>query len=128
MSFFFFFKKKWFSRFVSCVCVFFSFLRKFFVLKINLNKKKMDSVAQRFATYYSCFGSTHFASELSQGPLLDLELGEHLAMNVLSDREILECASHHGDIGASKKTLDARAVSEQSKVDEHNEAVRQQLL
>lgn len=86
-----------------------------------------SAIQNRCATFYSYFGSKLFASMLAAHPLLDMEYAENLALNVISDREILETASHHGNIGARKVDLDDHAKAEQGNVNEKDEPTVKEL-
>lgn len=81
---------------------------------------------QRFNDLFSACGSLRFAKTLSQNLSLDLKQAEALIMSFSQD-EIIEAASFHGDIGDSKKHLDATASKEQAEVLKENEEKRAEL-
>jgi hypothetical protein len=79
----------------------------------------LSAIQQRAAAYFAAFGSPLFAATLAQQPFLDVKFAENLALNVISDREILANASRQGDIGSTNRAQlpDAHSRKEHGSVD-----------
>lgn len=94
--------------------------------ELDPGKFTLPRQVQRFHHYFEACGSQRFAQEMAKRPVEDLSLAEKLVLS-FSKLEVIEAAGFHGDIGQSKKTLDARAAGEQSGVDPAATGVLQEL-
>jgi malate synthase len=97
------------------------------ICAIDSEKFALAPEVQRLNHYFEACGCLRFAVEMAKNPFQDLELAENIIRSFTLE-EILEAASFHGDIGQAKKGLDAQASSEQSKVLNEGEQLRQELL
>ncbi|MBI2376262.1 MAG: serine hydrolase [Deltaproteobacteria bacterium] len=75
--------------------------------------------------YFEICGAPRFAEVMARNSIEDAELAESTILS-FSKAEVLAAARFHGDIGQSKKTLDARAASEQATLGSE-EAVLEEL-
>ncbi len=96
------------------------------VVSIDPTKYQMTPFVVRFNYYFSICGSRTFASVMAQNPVFDKAQAESLIRN-FELPDILEAASFHGDIGESKKTLDAMASQEQALVFDDEAGIKDQL-
>lgn len=87
-------------------------------------KYELTPYVQSLDTYFHICGSLKFAVPMANTLIPDLELAERL-IRAFSLKELIEAASFHGDIGESKRSLDATAAKEQGGV---QEALRKNLL
>ena len=85
------------------------------IQEVDPGKFELSRSVAEFDHYFELCGSQRFATTMAQRPYEDLKLAQDIVMG-FSLEEILTAASFHGDIGQNKKTLDARAASEQAGV------------
>jgi len=85
------------------------------IQELDPGKFKLPKYVSDFDHYFELCGSQRFAKAMAHRLAEDLELAREIIMG-FSLEEILVAASFHGDIGQSKKNLDARAASEQAGV------------
>ncbi|PIP93757.1 MAG: hypothetical protein COW00_07685 [Bdellovibrio sp. CG12_big_fil_rev_8_21_14_0_65_39_13] len=78
-------------------------------------KFAIDPVILKFNYYFERCGDLSFAKALAKDNLVDLNKVEKLILS-FNLSQIQSAASFHGDIGESKKTLDAMASKEQALV------------
>ncbi len=86
----------------------------------------IDPSVERFIGYFECLGHQEFARRLAQNVIPDLAQGEAIVRS-FSSADINQAAAFHGDIGESKKTLDAKAALEQAQVFTDEESIRAEL-
>lgn len=95
---------------------------------IDPGKLRLERYVEDYHHYFEICGSQRFAKLMAQNPVEDLKLARETILN-FSLEDVLVAASFHGDIGQSKKTLDATAAGEQARViaegDEHLEELRE---
>lgn len=96
------------------------------VLKIDQQKYKMDPSVIRFNYYFTMCGSLNFANSMAQNLTLDKVQAQNCIM-AFSKADVLEAAAFHGDIGESKKTLDAMASNEQKLVLNEDQSIKNEL-
>jgi malate synthase len=92
-----------------------------FLKSIEPSKYNLDPYVDRLSEYFSICGCMEFAKPMAAGLSPDVTLAEHIIMN-FSVGQIQAAASFHGNIGESKKTLDAVAAAEQSGVLQNSNA------
>ncbi|MBU6375913.1 MAG: serine hydrolase, partial [Bdellovibrionales bacterium] len=85
--------------------------------KIDPNHFALNPWIERFCHYFEACGSARFAREMADLPFFDSEAVKKCILS-FSLSEVLEAASFHGDIGEPKKSLDAKAATEQAGVSE----------
>ncbi|PIP89395.1 MAG: hypothetical protein COV38_01415 [Bdellovibrionales bacterium CG11_big_fil_rev_8_21_14_0_20_38_13] len=83
--------------------------------ELNPTKYQVDDSIDRFNYYFERCGCFDFAKTLSKNVFLNENEAKDLILKFTKD-QIIEAASFHGNIGEAKKTLDAMAASEQSRV------------
>jgi malate synthase len=93
---------------------------------VDPGKLKLSPEIERLNYYFETCGSKRFAEAMAKNSFLDLQAVKNLIFS-FTEEEIIEAASFHGDIGQTKKTLDAQAALEQSKVFAENEKVKEEL-
>jgi malate synthase len=81
--------------------------------EVDPDKYLLPSQVQRYLQYFEICGCHSFAASLSENPLFDPHAVEQAILN-FDENELLEAASHHGDIGASRAVLDHLASQEQA--------------
>ena len=92
------------------------------MISIDSKKYSIDKYTSRFNQFFEMCGSIHFATEMAKTTITDLDLVKNTILN-FSKEEVVSSASFHGNIGESKKTLDAKALKEQQKVFEEGEDI-----
>jgi len=97
------------------------------VTKIDPAKYAIKDYVTRFNYYFSMCGSLTFAREMAKNLTVDLKQVESV-IRKFDKGQIIEAASFHGDIGESKKTLDAMAAKEQALVHQEDTKIQEQLL
>jgi allantoicase/malate synthase/CubicO group peptidase (beta-lactamase class C family) len=95
--------------------------------KADPKKFHLSDEVKRFSYYFEICGSLRIAKEMSAMAALDLHKAEKLIKS-FSVEEIIEAASFHGNIGESKKSLDAQAAKEQALVFGEGEAIKDELM
>lgn len=93
---------------------------------LDPGKFALPEYVARFEHYFEICGTERFAQEMTELGAEDLAEAERIIRS-FSLPEILSAASFHGDIGQSKKTLDAQAASEQAKALAGEESVKIEL-
>ncbi len=96
------------------------------IQKIDPDKLKLEDDIERLHHYFEACGCDRFASEMAKDQILDINKAKELIMS-FSKEEVLQAASFHGDIGQDKKSLDAQAASEQAKVLDADNSVKNEL-
>jgi malate synthase len=96
------------------------------VNEIDADKFFIDPALLRFNYYFEMCGSLKFAQTMSANLSLDWHKAEECILS-FSKSDVLEAAGFHGDIGENKKTLDAKAMSEQQKVFDESDDIKKQL-
>ncbi len=96
------------------------------VMKLDSVKYSLDPYLERLNEYFSICGSLKFAVPMAKGVSLDLVKAEQIIKH-FDLQDILDSASFHGDIGESKKTLDAVASKEQALVLKESESSKENL-
>ncbi|MDO9183344.1 MAG: aldolase/citrate lyase family protein [Bacteriovorax sp.] len=93
---------------------------------IDPDKYRIDQYITRFNYYFGMCGSIEFAKLMAPNIVIDYSAAEKCIL-AFNKKDILEAASFHGDIGESKKTLDAMASNEQKLVLNENQAIIAEL-
>jgi allantoicase/CubicO group peptidase (beta-lactamase class C family) len=89
-------------------------------------KFKMDHYITRFNYYFENCGSLDFAILMAKNLALDFDTAKECILN-FNQKNILEAAYFHGDIGESKKTLDHMASLEQTLVLNEDQSIKDEL-
>jgi malate synthase len=85
-----------------------------------------DPAIERFITWFECLGHQDFAATMAQDPIPDFAKAEAMVRS-FDIEDVVKAASFHGDIGESRKTLDAMAAREQAAVIQDEENIRVEL-
>ena len=96
------------------------------VSSLDPEKFSLSADVERFNYFFEMCGSLKFATKMTPQLAVDEKEAEAMILS-FNKGDILEAASFHGDIGESKKTLDKMASSEQSKVLNEDEKIREEL-
>ena len=96
------------------------------VLVVDPLKFKIDPEVVRFNYYFEMCGCYDFALSQMNNVIINEESIRKTILN-FSKEQIVEAASFHGNIGESKKSLDAMATSEQSLVFNAEEQIKKDL-
>ncbi|MGE3262338.1 MAG: serine hydrolase [Bacteriovoracia bacterium] len=94
--------------------------------ELDPGKFALPEYVQRFEHYFEICGSERFAEDMALLVAEDFGEAERIVRS-FSLAEILAAASFHGDIGQSKKTLDAKAAAEQAQALAGEESVQEEL-
>jgi len=94
--------------------------------KATGTKYTLDPYVVRFCNYFSACGVQTFAESMASNLLVSMKKAETLIKNFTME-EVIAAASFHGDIGESKKTLEATAAKEQAEVLKEAESVKEKL-
>ena len=95
-------------------------------VKLDQHKFHISDYIERFNYFFEMCGALKFAQKMAKQIAVDESVAKKTIMS-FSQKEVLEAASFHGDIGENKKTLDKMASSEQAKVLSEDDAVRAEL-
>mgnify|MGYP003665646277 CR=1 FL=1 len=95
--------------------------------RIDPDKFKLDLYTERFQYFFEMCGSIKFAKKMASCAITNMNEIKKSIFG-FNKQDIIDAASFHGNIGESKKTLDAMAQSEQSKVFDQPEELTQRLL
>ncbi|MBC7691829.1 MAG: serine hydrolase [Methylotenera sp.] len=90
-------------------------------------KYQTSPYVERFVKYFAICGSRSFAQAMAKNAVPGRKLAEKI-IREFTVEQVNEAAGFHGDIGESRKTLDALASHEQALVLQESEAVRLELL
>lgn len=96
------------------------------ITKIDPGKYRLPQLVENYHHYFEICGSERFARAMAVNAVEDFALAEKTILS-FELKDILSAASFHGNIGESKKTLDARAASEQSRAQDDDDSLRQEL-
>ena len=94
--------------------------------KIDPLKFKMDPLIARFNYYFEMCGSLDFATSMAKNLALDFAMVKEAILN-FNQKNILEAAKFHGDIGESKETLDQMASLEQKLILNEDQSIKNEL-
>lgn len=95
-------------------------------LRLDPEKFEIRDSIKRFNYFFEMCGSLKFARKMSKKLAVDFSIAKKCILD-FSKNDILEAAFFHGDIGESKKTLDKLASSEQAKVLNAEDSLRNEL-
>ena len=95
--------------------------------EIDPKKYHIEDYINRYHYYFEMCGAHSFARENAKNLVFDQKLVEKSILNFTFD-DILSAASFHGDIGQSLASLDSMAKSEQKKVSDATDEVKQSLV
>lgn len=93
---------------------------------LDPEKYKLDPFVARFDHFFEACGSRRFAAAMAEQVADDLAAAEKIVLDFSRD-EVIEAAAFHGDIGQSKKSLDAQAAKEQAQVFSAGDSVQAEL-
>lgn len=96
------------------------------ILEIDSKKYEPSIYIKRFNQYFEVCGDLAFAKEMAHKTGDSLSDVESIISN-FNKSQIINASNFHGDIGASKKGLDANAKSEQASVDEADTITQNEL-
>lgn len=96
------------------------------IKKLDPNKYRLPKYVADYEHYFEICGSHAFAHTMALNPLEDSLLARKIIENFTID-QVLSAAGFHGDIGQNKKTLDSRAMAEQSLVLKDSDALQREL-
>ena len=96
------------------------------IQEVDPGKFELSRSVAEFDHYFELCGSQRFAKSMARYPFEDLKLAQDIVMS-FSLEEILTAAGFHGDIGQNKKSLDARAASEQAGVSSTDDGTLKEL-
>jgi len=94
---------------------------------IDPSKYHLEENLVLYNYYFEMCGAHKFANDNSSNLCVDLELVEKSIMS-FEKSDVLSAASFHGDIGQNLASLDAMAKSEQAKVSESSDQVKNDLI
>lgn len=96
------------------------------VLTIDPGKYQLDNDVKRCDYFFEMCSASRFARTLTPDTALDLRQVEAVIRSFTVE-EINEAAYFHGNIGESKKTLDAMAAREQARVFDESQSIKDEL-
>jgi len=97
------------------------------ICKLDSSKYPLDLYITKFNYYFDLCGASEFADFMANNSIEDKNLARQNIMN-FDFESILSAASFHGDIGESKKSLDEKAMNEQTNIlNEENETLLNNL-
>jgi malate synthase len=96
------------------------------IKEIDPEKFRLAPYVKAFHHFFEICGVEKFARTMALNPIEDRKLAEKVILS-FSREEVIQAGEFHGDIGQSRKTLDARAASEQGKALNADDAILVEL-
>ncbi len=90
------------------------------IMELDPGKYRLDAWTHRFTQFFEACGSVRFARKMADTVVFDSDFARQLVLSFTGE-EVIEAASFHGNIGESKKGLDAQAAAEQAGVSEQEQ-------
>ena len=95
--------------------------------KVDSDKYKIDKYLSDLYFFFEMCGEDEFAKTMAGNTIYIESHAKKVISNFTKD-QIISAASFHGNIGESAKNLDAQAKSEQKKVSQDSDDVKNELL